>query len=108
MTPGQRKHKLAFMSLLCGVAAFYCLFSFGWLANVNPWLNGAVGILLGLFIASIPSANLLDMLLYSRFMTWATPGKAQILWWITYNTMVLVIGGLVLTVGAMQFNLPPG
>lgn len=71
-------------------------------------MNGTVGVMLGLLIASYPSANLVDMLFYGRYMTWASPAKAPVLWWIAYNTMVFIVGGLVLMVGITQFNLPPG
>ncbi|MCC7355087.1 MAG: hypothetical protein IT330_15185 [Anaerolineae bacterium] len=66
-------------------------------------LDGITGIILGLFICSRPAANLLDLLFLGR----STPrqvssGRAR-LSWLALNVLALVIGWLVMTVGATRF-----
>lgn len=62
--------------------------------------DGAIGVLLGLFICSRPAANMLDMLFAQRSQSssaeWASMG------WLALNGLVLFIGWIVITIGATR------
>lgn len=64
----------------------------------TPWLDGVIGVLLGLFICSRPAANYLD-LLFSRNRT--APDRS-LLGWLILNGVVMLVGWLVVTIGATR------
>jgi hypothetical protein len=77
----------------------------GWMITQHtitglPWLDGVIGVLLGLFICSRPAANLLDLLFYRRrareSSEWSSIG------WLALNVLVLFVGWIVITIGATR------
>jgi hypothetical protein len=63
------------------------------------WMEGTLGVILGLFICSRPAAYLLDLLYQSHY---AGPPKLWI--WLTLNLLTLLAGVIVVFLGIMQFT----
>jgi hypothetical protein len=63
------------------------------------WLEGAIGVILGLFICSRPAAYLLDWLYQSRYT-----GPPKLWIWLTLNSLTLLVGVSVIFLGIMQFT----
>jgi hypothetical protein len=61
-------------------------------------LDGVIGVLLGLFICSRPAANLLDLLFTRRHYTASAEWSAM--GWLVLNVLVMIVGWIVITVGA--------
>ncbi len=63
-----------------------------------PETDGVIGVVLGLFVCSRPAANMLDLLFSRRGRTseWSLVG------WLALNGLVLFIGWLVITIGAIH------
>lgn len=86
-----------------GVVIMLALLYGGWLYTQHmiigmPRLDGVIGVLLGLFICSRPAANMLDLLFSQRSQ--AAPSEWSAIGWLALNVLVLVIGWLVITIGA--------
>jgi hypothetical protein len=64
-------------------------------------LDGAIGVMLGLFICSRPVANLLDMLLFES--RWAASTRRSDLAWVGLNLLVLGFGCIMVMGGAVRF-----
>ena len=92
------------MLILVGIS--YCtILYFRHRLTAENDLDGIIGVLLGLYICSRPAANFLDVLflgrgtLYRAFAGWSG------FWWLLFNVFTIVIGWLVISVGATQFLL---
>jgi len=89
-----------------GIVVVLALLYGGWMYTQRtitgtPRLDGAIGVLLGLFICSLPAANMLDLLFaarrsQSRSSEWASLG------WLGLNLLVLFVGWIVITIGATR------
>ena len=78
----------------------------GWLHTQRtitgiPRLDGIIGVLLGLFICSFPAANMLNLLFAARH-TQSSSSEWSALGWLGLNLLVLVVGWLVITIGATR------
>ena len=72
----------------------------------SPVLAGSVGVLLGLYICSHPAANGIDMLFYERVGRYVErPPQAETIW-LLLNIAVLLVGLVVIIIGATRFSLP--
>ena len=97
-----RGHNYKVLGVIVALACLYC----GWMYTQRtitgiPRLDGAIGVLLGLFICSLPAANMLDLLFaarrsQSRSSEWASLG------WLGLNLLVLFVGWIVITIGATR------
>ncbi len=66
-------------------------------------VNGLLGVSVGLFISSLPSANFLDMILYDHvFHQWHSLKRPDI-YWLLLNMGVWMIGLIVVAVGMKLF-----
>ena len=65
-------------------------------------LDGIVGVVLGLYIASHPAANLVDMLFYRRGVQYHFSSKRSVILWLSLNVFVLLISGIVIFVGTTR------
>jgi hypothetical protein len=65
----------------------------------NNWVEGTLGVILGLFICSRPAANLLDLLYRSHYT-----GPPDLWIWLTLNLLTLLAGVIVVFLGVMQFT----
>jgi hypothetical protein len=69
-------------------------------------LDGAVGVVFGLYICSRPAANFLDMLLFWRSSRPPGWSRGTLLSWLALNFLALVAGYIVIVVGATRFTAP--
>src|SRR5262245_43098178 len=74
-----------------------------WLGQ--PPLAGSIGVLLGLYICSNPAANAIDRLFYGRGWRGARSSQSEVLWLVA-NCAVLLVGLLVIIIGATRFSIP--
>jgi hypothetical protein len=63
------------------------------------WIEGTLGVMLGLFICSRPAAHLLDLLYQPHY---SGPPKLWI--WLTLNLLTLLVGVIVVFLGVMHFT----
>jgi len=68
----------------------------------RPILDGAIGILLGLFICAHPAANAIDLFFFDRDLRERLTSGWRGLGWLALNVLVLFCGWLVLTLGAAR------
>jgi hypothetical protein len=68
----------------------------------NPTLEGALSILLGLYICSHPAANAVDLLFFQRDALQEAASEPSGLAWLALNVLVLLTGWLVIFVGATR------
>ena len=67
-------------------------------------LDGSIGVLGGLYVCSRPAANYVDLLFFGRNISDHLPqGWMGITAWLALNLVVLLLGCLMITVGATRF-----
>jgi type IV secretory pathway VirB2 component (pilin) len=71
------------------------------LTGINQW-DGIIGVVLGLYICSHPAANLVDLLFYRRGHRYPFSSSRSAVLWLALNTMVLLIGGIVIFFGTTR------
>jgi len=81
-----------------GIAYSSYLYSGDTLTGLN-YLDGIVGVVLGLYICSHPSAHLIDMLFYRRGLRYPFSSRRSVVLWLALNVLVLLISGAVIFVG---------
>lgn len=67
-------------------------------------LDGIIGIVLGLYICSHPSANLVDVLIFGRVLGRQGMSKRTYFWWWVLNFVVFLVGFLVIASGTTRFT----
>jgi hypothetical protein len=67
-------------------------------------VDGALGVLLGLYAGAHPAANGIDLIFSSRRGVWRTVGPLNSAVWLLLNFLVLVAGLFAVIVGAAQFS----
>jgi hypothetical protein len=65
-------------------------------------LEGAVGVVLGLYICSHPAANAVDILFFHRVALHPSTSRWSDFGWLALNVMVLLAGWLVIVLGATR------
>ena len=68
------------------------------------WWDGVIGVVLGLFICSLPVHHFLDLLIYWRIEEARFRKRGALPWWIAGNAVVLAAGWLVIVVGVTRFS----
>ena len=66
-------------------------------------LDGALGVLLGLYISAHPAANAIDVLFADRFALRRITTTRFGVYWLLLNVLVLATGWLVIFVGTTRF-----
>jgi hypothetical protein len=89
-----------------GVVVLLALLYGGWTYSQRtitgiPRLDGVIGVLLGLFICSRPAANMLDLLFAER-RSQSSSSEWSSLGWLGLNLLVLLVGWMVITIGATR------
>jgi hypothetical protein len=104
MKASPRKRRPAVLWILLVVAlAFNVLVYFRPAVTGNDQVNGLSGVFLGLFTASFPAANFLDMLLAELGRRrWGAIRQAD-LPWVALNLLILLAGLIVVVVGTKLF-----
>ena len=69
-------------------------------------LDGAIGVALGLYICSRPAANAIDVLFFERDALRQISSDWSEVGWLALNVVVLVIGWLVIVIGATRLVGP--
>jgi hypothetical protein len=69
----------------------------------RPWWDGVLGVVLGLFVCSIPVRHFLDMLIYSRVEGARFRSRRALAGWVGANAAVLMLGWLVIVMGTTRF-----
>jgi hypothetical protein len=79
----------------------------GWISSVQVltgirWLDGSIGVLLGLYICSHPAANAVDLLFFQRAALRQMSSEWPGIGWLGLNLLVLVIGWVAIMIGVMR------
>ena len=72
----------------------------------RPLLAGSIGVLLGLYICSHPAANGIDMLFLGRRGHYVDRSTQNETLWLLVNFLVLLVGLVVIIIGATRFSIP--
>jgi hypothetical protein len=67
-------------------------------------LGGIIGVVLGLFVCSLPARHFLDLLLYRRTEGKRFRGRGALAWWLAANAAVMLVGWLTIVIGATRFT----
>jgi hypothetical protein len=96
----QRRNTPALLASVVAVAAYGALLGRLPTLTGQPKLDGAIGVVLGLYACSHPAANAIDALFYSR------GALARLSWlgasWLALNVAVMLVGWLAIVAGAMR------
>ncbi len=87
--------------VVLGIAYSTFLYFRPTLTGRHPW-DGIVGVVLGLYIASHPAANLVDMLSYRCGIRYHFSSKRSVALWLSLNILILLISGIVIFVGTTR------
>jgi hypothetical protein len=99
-------HRTGSTKVLWGMLAlaivYYASLNFlGTLTGVHLW-DGIIGVVLGLYICSHPSANAVDLLFFRRYDLRQIVSGWSGVGWILLNLLVMLVGWLVIVIGAIQ------
>jgi len=97
------RRKNALLLALIASAALYSLwFTAQRAVTGNPTLDGALSVVLGLYVCSRPAGNAIDLLFYERgtlrFSQWTS------LRWLALNIVTLIMGWLVIYLGTTHLT----
>jgi hypothetical protein len=70
-------------------------------------LDGGITVLFGLYICSQPAANAVDMLFYQRSAVRPHSSTRDGLGWLALNMLALLVGWVVIVIGATQLAARP-
>ncbi len=103
-----RRHRPGPLAVAAGLAALYLSFAAtGLPLSGGRWWDGVLGVVLGLFICSIPVRHFLDMIIYWRVEAPRFASRRALSLWVAVNGCVLAAGWLVIVVGATRFTTAP-
>jgi hypothetical protein len=79
----------------------------GWFSFVHVltgirWLDGSIGVLLGLYICSHPAANAVDLIFFQRAALRQISSEWPGIGWLALNLLVLLIGWVVIMTGVTR------
>ena len=99
-----RRNSLLLWTLVL-ISATYLAWQYNWPAYTgDDSLDGIVGIVLGLFICSRPAANGIDLLFTERGALSQLVSTAEGLVWFLLNSLVMLMGWFVISIGASRLN----
>ncbi|HLF26687.1 MAG TPA: hypothetical protein VJG32_10145 [Anaerolineae bacterium] len=67
-------------------------------------LEGSIGVILGLYVCSHPAANAVDRWLFGRSAQRRISSRRSETLWLAVNILVLVMGWIVIFIGATRFT----
>ncbi len=103
----QRPRSLARLWLVALLGLVYAaIFILRPLLLGRPLLAGSIGVLLGLYICSHPAANGIDMLFLGRSSRYVERSPRAESVWLFVNFVVLLVGLIVIIIGATRFSIP--
>lgn len=100
----RKRNPLLLLLLLAAALAYEFWLHSGLTITGRTWLDGTMGVMLGLYICSRPVANLLDIILFGGLplAVDAFSNRSQVAW-LSLNALVLIVGCVVLTSGTTRF-----
>jgi hypothetical protein len=85
------------------IAGLYGTVLYIWQGIVgNAMLDGALGIILGLYTCSHPASYFLNLLFFERGGVAQDAGMPTGWSWAGFNVLVMIVGWLIVVVGALQ------
>jgi len=93
-----RNIKMLWVLIPLGVAYSGLLYYQRTLTGMDD-VDGIIGVLLGLYICSHPAANVVDMLFFRQGSRHAFSSRRSAVLWLALNTLVLLIGWIVIFLG---------
>jgi hypothetical protein len=75
--------------------------------TVGLLFDGSVGVLLGLYICSLPAANGIDLMFMERGAFRRAVKQASGVEWLMLNALVMIVGWFVMVLGAARFMTRP-
>ena len=72
----------------------------------RPVWVGSVGVFLGLFICSHPAANAIDLFFFRRYAWQELSAEWEGIGWLALNVLVMLLGWLVIALGAALLVAP--
>jgi len=67
-------------------------------------LDGAIGVILGLYVCSHPAANAVDSLLFGHHAQRQISSRRSDMVWLALNLLALLSGWIVIFIGATRFS----
>jgi hypothetical protein len=105
MTYERARRNSLLLWTLAFVSAAYLAWQYTWPAYTGgDTLDGIVGIVLGLYICSRPAANGIDLLFTERGAFGQLVSSVGGLAWFLLNSIVMLMGWFVISVGASRLN----
>jgi hypothetical protein len=98
-----RNFRLLWLLILIAVV-YMVILAYRRLITGIPRLDGAIGVLLGLYICSRPAANLVDFLFFGRYRDREHTSRQDDLLWLALNILVFAVGWLVIVIGTTRFT----
>ena len=99
----QRSSKLLWAMVLLAVL-YMSLINYIYTWSHSDRLVGSLGIVIGLYICSQPAANAMDLLFFKRDILQEMSKAWLGIGWLVLNLFVLVIGWVVIVVGATRLT----
>jgi hypothetical protein len=101
MDQHRREIRILCVLSLIGIA-YSVLLDFQHTLSGKDTLDGAIGVVFGLYLSSHPAAGLVDLLFFKR-AAWNQPSSHRSMClWLVINVFVLLIGWLVIFVGTTR------
>jgi hypothetical protein len=91
-------------ALLVPLAVYLAWMSWASTVTGVARIDGACGVLLGLYAGAHPAANGIDLIFSSRRSLWRTAGPLNSAVWLLLNAVVLTASLFAVIVGAAQFS----
>jgi len=97
----QRRVRILWAVILCTLIYGALLL---WLGSFtgNPFLDGVIGVVLGLYVCSHPAANAVDLLFFQRDSLRQLASGWSGLGWLALNLLALLLGWLTIATGATR------
>jgi hypothetical protein len=90
--------------MLLALAYSWLLFTFGPLVTGEPRYDGALGVVIGLYVCSHPASNVLDLLFMEGGAVRGRHAQGGGIGWYLLNLLVLLAGWLAVFLGVVQFT----
>jgi hypothetical protein len=106
MNPHRRSHGSGRLVRLILLALAYAgVIHFRRAVTGFPALDGVIGVILGLYICSHPAANAVDRLFFERSAQRQVSSRRAGVAWLALNLLTLLIGWLVIVIGATRLSV---
>lgn len=90
--------------MLLALAYSWLLFSFGPLVTGHARYDGAIGVVIGLYVCSHPASNVLDLLFMEGGVVRSRSSQPTGVGWYLLNMLVMMAGWLAVFLGVVQFT----